>query len=581
MLKGAKSAESDNPSRPHHLERGELKTPSLNKRAFVPILTILLILGFIDAWAGRPSYVAGDTVSYVDMARRIAGGDIQAAVNGQWSPLYPAVLAVFIRPFQSNSFFEFSMVRGVNFLIFVTTMALFHAFLIRLLDHCYERIGATPESSPLFPRSQFSIVAYALFAWGCFGLTIVSRVNPDVCVAAMTFAAATMLLSFKEGHVSRVRFVLFKAIFLPLALLFLVAAALESRVWAVKWRLSLSLLMFLMIASPLITALSMKYGHFTFGETGRNTYRTDVLFMPLVHWQGGPPGSGLPEHPTRKILENPDVYEFASPIVATYPPWYDPTYWNAGALLRLDVWKEGRAIIRNLKRIAVALWFAIPAVLVIVVLGRYFRIDIKSLLYFKSLWLVGIGNLAIYVVLLVEPRYLAGCLPLLAILSLAAIRLRKANSARTVGAALVVLLVLGIAVEIGPRLAKATAVLVATRSNVRDDAWLVAEEFKRLGMKSGTPVAAIDQQDQWHWSPARIGDWALLARVPVVSEVFQLDPKEGTQFWQVSPERQAKALDALRGTGARVVVASGVPVSANTTGWVRIQSSDYYYRFLE
>jgi hypothetical protein len=66
-----------------------------------------------------------------------------------------------------------------------------------------------------------------------------------------------------------------------------------------------------------------------------------------------------------------------------------------------------------------------------------------------------------------------------------------------------------------------------------------------------------------------------------VSEVFQLDPNDGMQFWQVSPERQAKALDALRGTGARVVVASGTPASANTTGWVRIRRSDYYYRFLE
>jgi hypothetical protein len=555
------------------------------------ILAVLIIFGLIDAWAGRQSYLAGDTVSYVDMARGIARGDLQHAVNGQWSPLYPAVLAAFIRPFQSDSLLEFSVIRAVNFLIMLTTIALFHAFLTRLLDHCYERPDTLPESSPLLSRAQFSIVAYALLAWGCFGLTIVSRVNPDLCVAAMTFAAASMLLSFKEGHVSRGQFVLFgavlgigylfKAIFFPLAFLFLAAAAMESRVWAVKWRLSLSLLTFLLIASPLITALSMKYGHFTYGETGKNAYRTDVLFMPLVHWQGGPPGFGIPEHSTRKILENPDVYEFASPIAATYSPWYDPTYWNAGAMLRLDVWKYGRAIIRNLKRIAVVLWFVAPVVLVLAMARRYSRVDIRSLLYFKSLWLVGIANLGIYVALLVEPRYLAGCLPLLVILSLTSLRFRTADSSRTVAAALVGLLLFGVAVEIGPRLAQATAVLVANRGEVRGDAWLVAEQFKRLGVKSGTPVAAIDVPDQWHWSPARIGDWALLARVPVVSEVFQLDPGDGWQFWQVSAERQAKALESLRGTGARVVVASGVPTSVDTTGWVRIQNSDYYYRFLE
>lgn len=562
-----------------------------SKHSLALVLAVLIVLGLIDAWAGRQSYVAGDTVSYLDMARAVAGGDLQQAVNGQWSPLYPIVLAVFIKPFQSDSVLEFSMIRGANFLIFVGTLALFQLFLTRFLDLYFKRLGPTTESSPLFSRSQFTIVACALLAWGCFGLTIVSRVNPDLCVAAMTFAAATILLSFKEGHVSRARFALFgavlgigylfKAIFFPLALLFLVAAALEARVWALKWRLSLSLLMFLLIASPLMAALSVKYGHFTYGETGKNAYRTDVLFMPLVHWQGGPPGAGAPEHPTRKILENPDVYEFASPIRATYSPWYDPTYWNAGAVLRFDAWKYGRALIRNLKRIGVILWFAIPVVLIVVIARRYSRIDISSVLYFRSLWLVGVGNLAIYAGLLVEARYLAGCLPLLAILSLAAIRGRPANSARTLAAALVVVLLFGIAVETGPRLAKATAVLVASRGDARNDAWLVADEFKRLGVKPGTPVAAIDVQDSWHWSPARIGDWALLARVPVVSEVFQLDPSDGRQFWQVPPERQAKALDALRGTGARVVVASGVPASANTAGWVRIQSSDYYYRFLE
>jgi hypothetical protein len=564
---------------------------SPRKNPLAIIFVVLIVFGSIDAWAGRQSYSAGDTVSYVDMARGIARWDLQYAINGQWNPLYPAVLAVFIGPFQSDSLLEFSIIRGVNFLIFATTIALFHVFITRFFDFYYQRAGAAPESLSLYSRSQFSIVAYVLLAWGCFGLTIVSRINPDLCVAAMTFAATAVLLSFKEGHVSRVRFVLFgavlgigylfKTIFFPLAFLFLVAAASESRVWAVKWRLFLSLLIFLLIASPLITALSIKYGHLTYGEAYKTAYRADVLSMPWVHWQGGPPGLGNPEHPTRKILENPDVYEFASPITATYSPWYDPPYWNAGAILRLDVWKYGRNFMRNLKQITVILWFVIPVALVFVIARRYYSIDITSILYFRSLWLVGIGNLAIYAASTVEARYLSGCLPLLAILSLAAIRFRTTNFARIVGTATAILLVLGVAVEIGPRLAKATTVLVATRGDVRNDAWLVAKEFKHLGVKSGSPVAAIDRQDRSHWSPALIGDWALLSRVRVVSEVFQLDPNDGMQFWQVSPERQAKALDALRGTGARVAIATGVPASANTTGWVRIQSSDYYYRLLE
>ena len=53
--------------------------------------------------------------------------------------------------------------------------------------------------------------------------------------------------------------------------------------------------------------------------------------VPWYHWQGGPPGNGAPVHPTRQVATNPDIFEFAAPIAGTYPPWYDPTYWDEGA----------------------------------------------------------------------------------------------------------------------------------------------------------------------------------------------------------------------------------------------------------
>ena len=123
--------------------------------------------------------------------------------------------------------------------------------------------------------------------------------------------------------------------------------------------------------------------------------------------------------------------------------------------------------------------------------------------------------------------------------------------------------------------------LVHTSGDVRDDAWLVADEFQRLGVRSGTPVAAIDQQDDRHWSPAVIGDWAFLAHMRVVSEVSQPGYDGRAQFWQTPPDRQIEALRALQRAGAQIVVASGVPAGANTTGWTQIRSSKYYYRFLE
>ena len=80
-----------------------------------------------------------------------------------------------------------------------------------------------------------------------------------------------------------------------------------------------------------MTALSLKYGHATFGDVGRMGYAWFFNGVPFyIDWQGGPPGSGIPVHPTRKLESDPGLYEFKEPFQVTYPPWYDPAYWYMG-----------------------------------------------------------------------------------------------------------------------------------------------------------------------------------------------------------------------------------------------------------
>lgn len=560
----------------------------------LPIIAILLIFAFIDAWAGRRSYAASDTVTYMDMASGIASGDFSSAVSGHFSPLYPIILAAFIWPFQTDSLLEFSAVRVANFLIFGVALLVFYLFLKKFRSIYFRQFAPVSDFKPLLSPLQFTIIAYTLFAWGCFSLTLVSRVNPDICIVAITFGIARVLLTFTEGRVSPTRFVgfgillgmgyLFKAIFFPMSLLLVAIAALEPSVRRVWPRLLLSLVTFFVIALPLVTALSQKYDHLTFGESGRLSYWWEILKENpgYIHWQGDPPTSGIPLHPTRKILESPAVYEFAHPIVATYPPWYDPTYWNAGAALRFDPQRQITGIVANLGKLVAALRgpFSVVAlaVLLVVLIGwRHFRISLAPVWHFRSLWLFGAGNLAIYLMVLVETRYVAGCLPLLGILTLTTLQSRTPSFARPFAALVVTLSVLGMGLQFGPRLARAAVVIVQNSGDVRDENWLVAQEFQRLGISPGTPVAAIDQLDDTHWSAARISDWARLARVHVVGEVYNFPQS----FWQISPEGQANALQALSRAGARLVVASGVPAEANTADWVQIQGSRYFYRFLQ
>jgi hypothetical protein len=107
-------------------------------------------------------------------------------------------------------------------------------------------------------------------------------------------------------------------------------------------------LAFFLVASVYFVPLSVSKGRFTFGDAGRLNYAwlvNDVTWH--IHWQGESPGHGVPIHPTRKILDRPAVYEFASPIGGTYPPWCDPSYWYEGVTLRFEPRIQMAAFSRN------------------------------------------------------------------------------------------------------------------------------------------------------------------------------------------------------------------------------------------
>jgi hypothetical protein len=284
-------------------------------------------------------------------------------------------------------------------------------------------------------------------------------------------------------------------------------------------------------------------------------------------------------------MHDPDVFEFGTPIVATYPPWYEPTYWNVGIDVRFDPIMQLRSIKTNLAELGRILLYdrysimALPILAMLLFYARSCRVSVAAIRRMSSLWLVGLGAVGIYVLILVEARYVAGSLPLLGILALAAIEFRDPAAARNFGTAAAALFVLGIVLQCGPRLTHAAVLIAATSGDVRDDRWLVAEEFKRLGIQPGTPVAAVDDSVGEVWPQSIVMDWARLARVRVVSEIpWTPDPQR--QFWNAPSARRAEALQALRETGARIAVASGVPAGADTEGWTQLSASRFFYRNL-
>lgn len=128
----------------------------------------------------------------------------------------------------------------------------------------------------------------------------------------------------------------------PLGFVFLAVAAFSTGdLRKATPRVLSACVVFLLLAAPLIIALSIKTGRVTFSNAGRINYiwhvnGNSLSWSHFPHWQPGI-GDGTPEHPAKKQFQAPVVYFFEPPSGGTYPMWYDPTYWWEGVSPRFSL----------------------------------------------------------------------------------------------------------------------------------------------------------------------------------------------------------------------------------------------------
>jgi len=321
----------------------------------------------------------------------------------------------------------------------------------------------------------------------------------------------------------------------------------------------LSLLAFACVAAPWIASLSRQKGRFTFGDTGKLAYALFVDDVPYyTHWHGTPAGSGRPVHPTRTIFERPAVFEFNGPIQATYPPWFDPSYWNEGLRTHFDLRGHIRAAIETAKTYYVLFsktqWAFSALAILLVITGRRrpsgdaFRIGIPAIL-----------ALALYGLLHVEGRYVGPFMVLLFISMLIAVDVdwRILRAATFI---VVVSLLVTTIVELMKQ--------YPARSALPPE-WPIAAGLHANGLRDGDGVAGIGTM---------IGlSWPRLARVHVVAEVPMGSVDE---FWNSPPGTQQCVFEAMRRAGATVLVGT-VPAQCNTAaGWMKIRGTNMSFLFL-
>lgn len=557
------------------------KTPETVVLTERRLLAVCIALGVLQVWISRYA-MNPDGESYLDIGDAYFRRDWGAAVNGYWSPLYSWVMGLGLYIVKPSLRWEFITVHLINLIIYIAALFCFRVFLHSVL-RANKKDVALRDSAAL-PEWVVLGLGYAIFLWAAVVLIDPGTVTPDLLVAAVLFLIGGYLLDLR-AHESYGKFAIFgalcgvaylgKAIMFPLGfglLIILMFSGATSRRRTVG--VLLAGLLFLGVCLPFIVALSKHKGRFTFGDSGKLTYAGLVSpGSPQTHWQGEPEGSGTPRHTTRQLLEHPAVFEFAEPVEGTYPPWYDPSYWNEGAQIHWRLRSELRVLVQSARNYAKMLdrELGLLAGLIILILagGKPTRRAIVS-----NWPLLGAAGLSLgtYSLVLVRTRYVGASMVLLLIAMLAGIRLPRNAQSELLAKYVAIGVMATILFSVLAHMAEsAYTTLTVGAIPLQKEQMEAAEGLQNMGLQAGDRVAVIDD--------GSTDFWARLGRFKIVSEVYSPEPGH-RQFWAASGELKNLAYRSLSRTGARVVVVWSPPENDMDPGWDRIPNTNYYAHFL-
>jgi 4-amino-4-deoxy-L-arabinose transferase-like glycosyltransferase len=400
--------------------------------------------------------------------------------------------------------------------------------------------------------------------------------TPDVWVAALTYFAAGLILRICTNGASWALFAvlgfalgfayLAKSFYFPMSFVFLLTAwlAAGNPRKTMKYA-ALGLVAFLLVAGPWVTVLSRAKHRLTFGDVGRLAFAVTVDDLPQPYFWQGENGTGIPQHPVRKLLAKPRLFEFAAPVGGSYPPGFDPSYWMEGAEPHFSLRGQLRVLRQSF--------------------GTFFQFLVDQMEYgvavlflfflalgvpdwvapFRKQWFLWAPSLVaclMYAVVLVEGRYVAPFILLLWVAAFSCL-FGSASQLSRRGARALVFALLSIT---GLRAVNAAVPGVSTvfsaPKNIDSE---VAEGLGKLGIQPGDKVAGLSRVAEAHW--------ARLAGVKIVSEIPLGD--EGI-FWSATPEEKRKVFDVFAATGAVVVVTKDPPLGASKEGWIPLGNTSFY-----
>jgi hypothetical protein len=538
--------------------------------ALLPLASILVAA--MVAWNCR-FHTNADGLSYLEMGANAVRGDWRGLLIPNWSPLYPALVSLVLAVFRPSLAWEIPAVHVLNWVIFVFAAGCFRFFLGN-----WFRLRGVGRSEGFAIKAAF---AYALFTGT--GLTLMRLMTPDLLVAAFAYLAAGLCSKLSlEGATWR-RYALLgaalgagyyaKAPFIPLSVVLLALLTLFPPAGG-RRRLVATAGAFLAVVAPYVALLSFEQHRLTFGEAGRLNYAWYVNQAPYP-WEGLPAGTGVPAHPPRVLRSQPLVFEFGYPLTATYPLWYNPTYWSEGLRTRIDF----RQIAANSGRqlLLYARWFALSGPLwagaaILWKVRRRRRARSAADARDRFLWIWPLAALLMYLVH-VDFRYIA---PFLVLLWLALYgRVWDGGMPRLRAA---ILAAAGCVTLIPP-------VMAIEWRGQTPEFLEAARGLNRLGIGGGSAIAVAGSAFDAFY--ARAAGVRIVAQVCDADRFWDFHPSdplgrcESGFLERMSPAEQSALWQDLRAAGVRAAVVVGQPSGGAGAGWRALGRSQLAARLLD
>ncbi len=540
----------------------------------VALWSAAALAGFFQAWGNR-FFIEPDGLNYLDIGYAYLRHDWPNAINAYWSPLYSWILAAAISITRIPFSLESTLLHLVNFLLYLFALVCFAFFFHELT--AWRATNSNSQADAATRSSGWLIWGCALFVYCALELIGVGMDTPDMLVSALFFLASGLLIRMRCGKAGWLLYAAFgvvlalaylaKAVMFPLGFVFLLCAAFAPRQGLRHLpRAGFALACFLMVSAPWLFSLSHQKNRFTFGDSGRLNYAWFVNgFGNLPHRQGEISAAGVALHPTRRISDLPPVDEFATPISGTYPPWYDPSYWNEGAIPHFEVHGQLKVLLQSAGeyfRVISAQRSIVVGFVVMLFFASDWRGFLRNLCSLWTVWLPALATFSLYSLVLVERRYLGAAVVISWCCLFAAIVLPQSEYSLRVRRAVY----LAVALLLGVTVIKETAGGLADSFQTKNLPWQVATELKKCGLQAGDKVAVLGHDTSSDY-------WAHLAQVRIVAE---LSKENVPAYWDASDATQARVLDLLARTGASFVVTHFRPPASQISGWHILGETGYY-----